>query len=259
MSARLREVVLHNSSVAPAAAEVWVRAVAEPDGPGLELRGRLVGPRCRFAATIEVAYPLRPFVETPPGFAGLAGRVTIPEASLWDPESPFLYRGLIELWRDGRLCDRATVEHGLRAMSLTAKGLFVNDRLVALHGREVAAITEAEALALRAGGCNLLIVPVSEATVSLWALADHIGFLILGRLADADHAARAQLGALCRCSSCLGWLVDAHDAHHAAELSAFGFIGVVGADSTDLPAGVRFLIDRIPATTADVRLSPVRV
>jgi hypothetical protein len=259
MSPRLHEVVLHSGSLTPAAVEVWVRAVAEPDEPGLELHGRLLGPRCRFAATVEVAYPLRPFVHTPPGFSGLAGRVVIPEASLWDPESPFLYQGPIELWRDGRLCDRVVVEHGLRTLTIGARGLYVNGRPCALRGREITALTETEALALRAGGCNLLVVSVREETAPVWQLADRIGFLILGRIADADDTTRARLAVLSRRASCLGWLVEARYAHLAPEHAAFGLVGMVGADTTDVPPDVRFLVHEVRATTAEMRLSPVRV
>jgi beta-galactosidase/beta-glucuronidase len=42
-------------------------------------------------------------------------RVIIPEASWWEPKTPFLYEGPVELWQDGVLCDRREISHGIRA------------------------------------------------------------------------------------------------------------------------------------------------
>src|SRR3954464_13906698 len=106
MDNRILRVEVRDGSVVRAPPEVGVRADVERVTPTTELRGRLMGPRCRFASTIEVAYPLRPFVREPEGFAGPSGRVVIPEASLWDPQCPFLYEGPVELWQDGKLCRR---------------------------------------------------------------------------------------------------------------------------------------------------------
>ena len=51
--------------------------------------------------TVEVAYPLRPF-EPKPADTQLAARVAIPEPSLWQPEHPFVYDAVIELWQNGQ-------------------------------------------------------------------------------------------------------------------------------------------------------------
>src|SRR4051794_3816870 len=105
MANRIREVQVHDRSVIPAEAEVWVRVVPERLTPATEVRGRLMGPRCAYASTVEVAYPLRPLGppvgnglravpaarggERPPcrwgndDAPGLTLRVVIPEASLW--------------------------------------------------------------------------------------------------------------------------------------------------------------------------------
>ena len=241
MENRFIHVEVRDGSVVPAAAEVLVRAEAEHMTPTTELRGRLMGPRCRFAETIEVAYPLRPFIRPPQGFAGLSGRAVIPEASLWDPQSPFLYQGPIELWQDGRICQRVMVSHGLRTLVLGPRGLFVNGRRLVLQGRSVTALTEAEALALREAGVNLLVAPVSAATQALWDLADRVGFLVLGRIADCDDETAARVAALSAHASCLGWLAAAADVGRAPD---GGFVGVSVERRLEgpLPERVQFVV-----------------
>jgi hypothetical protein len=281
-------VEVFNGAVIPAAAEIWLFAEPRYVTPTTELRGRLMGPRCRFATTVEVAYPLRQvtgtmqvatgsagfvvvpesswwdretpftdqrsvelrlFAETHPGFSGLVGRAVIPEACLWDPESPFLYQGPVELWQDGRLCERVVVTHGVRRLSLGTDGLFVNGRRLALRGRAVTALTEAEALALREVGVNLLVAAVTAETASLWDLADRIGFLMLGRVVDFE-AERDRVASLSSHASCLGWLVAPED------LPRFPgrCVGItpVHRDRAALPEGVRFVVG--DPGLADLRL-----
>src|SRR5687768_8525338 len=98
MSNAIRRVVVRDRSLSPSGAELWVTVEAESDAPGAEVRGRLMGPRCLYASTVEVAYPLRPFPRHPEGLPPLTRRVVIPEPSFWDAESPFLYEGPVELW-----------------------------------------------------------------------------------------------------------------------------------------------------------------
>ena len=82
--------------------------------PTTEVRGRLVGPRCPGVTTIEVAYPLRPFPCQPGGVPPLSRRVVIPEPSLWEPQHPFVYRVVVELWEGGQRCDQRQFDYGLR-------------------------------------------------------------------------------------------------------------------------------------------------
>src|SRR5437588_1108014 len=69
---------------------------------GAEVRGRLVGPTCPYSSTIEVAHHVR------------GNRIIIPEPAWWDPSSPFLYRGPLEIWRDGARVEAEQVRIGLR-------------------------------------------------------------------------------------------------------------------------------------------------
>src|SRR3954464_14176781 len=83
-----------NPFLDPMKIESPVRVTWE-DHPQGEVRGRFVGPKCTGTTTIEVAYPLR-VKESRPGSCVLEG--IIPEPSFWDPETPFYYELVIELW-----------------------------------------------------------------------------------------------------------------------------------------------------------------
>jgi hypothetical protein len=233
---------IRDRSLAPAQAEVWVTVVPERTDADTEVRGRLMGPRSAWAATVEVAYPLRPLGPGIPGDpAGITRRVVIPEASLWEPAKPFLYQGPVELWQDGVRCGLVDVSHGLRSWTLGPRGLRLNGKPLTLTAREVTqAPDDSEARKLRASGCNLLIAPVAEDRV--WAAADRLGFLVLGRLAGGDEGLR-RAAALAGHASCLGWLVRP-GANSFHRLPPGGFVGVeVGSDwGAALPDGVHFVV-----------------
>jgi hypothetical protein len=203
MANRIREVFLRDRLDDPAEAEVWVSVVPEAVTPTTEVRGRLTGPRCHYATTVEVAYPLRPFARPPEGLPGLAMRVVIPEASLWEPESPFLYQGPVELWEEGRLCDRVQVSRGLRTLGLGARGLRLNGRPFTVRGVAREECSEESARLLRQRGCNTLLAPTGAP--GLWDAADRLGFLVLGRLDGREEGLRQ---ALAGHPSCLGWVLD---------------------------------------------------
>ena len=154
MDNRIRQITVRNVQLNPAQAEVWITVVPEHQTPTTEVRGRLMGPRCPYASTVEVAYPLRPLSPsqkpTEPG--GFTQRVIIPEASLWEPQCPFLYQGPIELWQDGQRRDQVLVRHGLRSFQLKERGLHVNGRPLILHGRAVSACSEDDARGTAADG-----------------------------------------------------------------------------------------------------------
>jgi hypothetical protein len=204
MTNRIVHLELHDASTVPAEAEVRLVVVPERLTPTTEVRGRLMGPRCRFASTVEVAYHFRPL---PPGAAvpagALAVRALIPEASLWAPETPFLYEGPVELWEEGGLLERVAVRHGLRHLGLGPAGLRVNGRPLPLRGRELASCSEEQALELRRAGYNLVVVPAEAG--GAWAVADAVGLFVLGRA--GSMSSRSALPAeRTRHPSHLGWL-----------------------------------------------------
>ena len=114
MSNRLRQVNVQVQRLSAAEAELWLLVEAERVTPTTEVRGRLVWPRCPGVTTIEVAYPLSLFPRPPEGVPPLSRRAVIPEPSLWEPERPYVYRAVVELWQDGQRCDRAELDYGLR-------------------------------------------------------------------------------------------------------------------------------------------------
>lgn len=110
---RIVAVTVEPVRVSAALAELLVRV--DLDGPvdGVELRGRLGGPRCAGVSTVEVAYPLRPVAgesDTAPSL-----RALIPEPTPWEPAAPFRYDGRVELWAGGAKADERAFAVELRA------------------------------------------------------------------------------------------------------------------------------------------------
>jgi hypothetical protein len=251
MSNRIHCLEVIDQEITPAQAIIHVRVTPERIAPGTEVRGRFIGPHCRYAGTVEVAYPLRP-IPGSDAVEQLTARVVIPEPSLWEPESPFLYQGIVELWQDGQRSDQLGVSHGLRQVQLSERGLHVNGRVLVVHGTQVESCTEDAAQAMRDDGINLWLVPVEESTEGLWDLADQCGFLILGRIpssAECDLVER-----LDRHASCLGWIVP----EATPFLSCRGLQGFWSpAPDSSLPDSVRFVVrPASDGTNSDARQVP---
>jgi hypothetical protein len=201
MTNSIQHIALRDHSLVPPEAEVQLTVVPSFVNTGTEVRARLMGPRCRFASTVEVAYHFRPLL-IPTAQRALTLRAIIPEASYWEPQTPHLYAGLVELWQDGQRCAAVGLRHGLRHLALGPRGLRLNGRLLRLRGRAAQTLDESSAIALRQAGCNLVVVPVSDATRSVWEIGDRIGLFVLGRLETGTSVPDELAGHL----SCLGWL-----------------------------------------------------
>jgi hypothetical protein len=76
-------------------AEVRIEFPALP--ADVEVRGRLMGPRCPGINTVEVAYSLR----LVPDMAPRIFQVIIPEPTCWTPERPYRYEGPVDFYRGG--------------------------------------------------------------------------------------------------------------------------------------------------------------
>jgi hypothetical protein len=208
MNNRIVRVELRDRTITSATAEVMVVVQVEARNPQLQLRGRLTGPRCAFASTVEVAYHLRPIPEQTSS-GDLCARIVIPEPSLWDPQSPFLYTGPIELWDQNGRVDGVRVRHGLRRKRADARGVFINGKPLTIRAKEMAkACSDADALALRQAGYNTLITPVGKQTAALWDVGDRLGFLLVGRLGTVDDETLHHLEELSQHPSCLGWMSE---------------------------------------------------
>jgi hypothetical protein len=256
MDNHIRAVRLANHRLNPAEAEVWVSVQPEHAADTVEVRGRLMGPRCPYATTVEIAYPLRP-LPAPLDAAGYQARVLIPEPSLWEPQTPFLYHGPVELWQDGRRLDQVQVSHGLRTLQLTPRGLRVNGRPLTLRGVQRDALTEDEARTLHDRGVNLVLAEVREETMCSWDIADRFGLLMLGRLRTAAGVALA--ARLRGRASVLGWLLCGELLWPALpELRTLGLIGAeLEAPAEALPAEVAFVVQ--PAALVDSQARPAIV
>ncbi|HZV05773.1 MAG TPA: hypothetical protein VE999_11885 [Gemmataceae bacterium] len=218
MDNRIRQIIVRDYSLVPAQAEVWITVVPEQQTSTTEVHGRLMGPRCPYASTIEVAYPLRPLSPSQKATeqSGLTVRVIIPEASLWEPQCPFLYQGPIELWQDGQRCERVSISHGLRSLRMKERVLYVNDRPLTLRGIRIDACSDDQATQLHQTGYNLLIAPVASSNLTIWEQADRFGFLVLGQLdEDADETRLVEM--LRSHASCLGWFRSEYRAASAEE------------------------------------------
>jgi len=183
--------LIHDIHLTPTEAivEIWpllggLAALPVPGQPtaGVEYRGKLVGPRCRYANTIEVAYPLR----QTPGMA-LTLRAVIPEPNFWDPVSPFLYHGTLEAWENGQLTTTVRFTHGLRSFRLGAPGFRLNGKPTTLQAAARSLPFEADLQQLRSAGCNALVIPVEVEGFA--DSGDELGLLIVRRI----HAANVRL------------------------------------------------------------------
>jgi glycosyl hydrolase family 2 len=197
-------------SINPAKAEMWITVLPHWETPTIELRGKVTGPRNQFASTVEIAYPLRRIPKPPADIPGITASAIIPDPCLWEPEKPFLYQGSVELWDDGKLQDSVHVQHGLRTVRLGPHGLRLNNRDVPLRALMREPTADKDMLPLRQNGCNVLIVP-SHAEL-LWAMADRLGFLVLGRVDSAALEGFAIIAGypplMTKYASSLGWLVS---------------------------------------------------
>jgi hypothetical protein len=222
MDNRIRRIEVIDHSLDPVSAEVWISVHPEHDTAATVVRGRLMGPRCLYSNTVEVAYPLRPMParQEQPELSGLTARVLIPEGSLWEPQCPFLYQGPVEIWQDGQLADRVILSHGLRSLKRKEHVLFVNGRPLTLHGRRINGCSDTEATELRQSGYNLLIAPVAANSLTVWEQADRFGFLVLGQLVQTSEQTRL-IEVLRHHASCLGWLPTEQGALSAEEAVAW--------------------------------------
>jgi hypothetical protein len=74
----------------------------------VEIRGRLMGPRCPGISTVEVAYPLQRLSHG-------VYRVLIPEPVYWTADRPCVYEGPAELRRQGEPPRIVTLSVGVRS------------------------------------------------------------------------------------------------------------------------------------------------
>lgn len=166
----------------PADAELRVLVRSERLTAATQVRGRLMGPRSPYAQTVEIAYPVRELARTD----HVLLRVRIPEPNFWEPKTPLLYEGPLELWEGDERCDQIVLRHGIRVVQFGERGLRLNGKALALQGVACQSFTEADARRWHAEGINLVMIPARDDIMDLWKLSDRFGLLMLGRI-DAPH------------------------------------------------------------------------
>ena len=156
----------------PMQAEVRLRLRSHE--AGVELRGRLMGPRCRFTTTIEIAYPIRP--------SNTAGEFTaiVPEPSLWQPAKPFCYEGPVERLDASGATEAGWLRLCFRSLKLGPAGLLLNGKPLTLHGRELTQTADEEQLLqLRSQGFNAVLTEAGQPDIG--DLAMSLGVLLILR------------------------------------------------------------------------------
>jgi hypothetical protein len=251
MSNSIKSIRLHENRLEPAESELFLSVQPDEVTSNTQVVGRLIGPRCLYSTTVEVAYPMR---EANRSYASIdipriIVRIIIPEASFWDPQSPFIYEGPLELWEKGNCVDRLQLQHGLRILRLGPRGLRLNDKLVSICGMARTGISTEEATVLRQSHCNTLLAPVTDEQADMWDGADLNGFLMIGRIssvADLEIAAELMAGGPSRKlphPSTLGWLIseEVFEEKLAQVLGPTMFSGLAGISRADAIVGVELI------------------
>jgi hypothetical protein len=252
MSNRILDVSAWPLRLTPTEAELIVNVAIDAPTEAVEVHGRIMGPQCLYSTTVEVAYPLRR-LPPEPGKLARRARVMIPEPSWWDPVSPLLYRGPVELWEGSDRRDQTTFQYGLRHVRLGDRGLSWNGRPLPLTGRTSGPLAEVGLRRLRDAGVNLLIVPIEEMTEDYWDAADRVGLLVLARVRKGVPLTGHVIA---NHPSCLGWLVVQEEGGDGlwdqAMVDFFGLtsrlhqqlIGVELVSSSDapLPGKIQFVV-----------------
>jgi hypothetical protein len=228
MTNRIKNIFVHRDRLDPSCAELSFSVYPERVTNGTQVRGRMTGPHCAYATTVEVAYPLRECSREyyKYGTPHISSRAVIPEPNLWDPVSPFLYRCTLELWQGDQCCDRAERTVHLEQFSLGPSGLIWNGRPLTLRGVERSNSLEAEASELRQAGYNTILTSIAPDNNGSWDIADRLGFLMIGRVGGRKEVGLA--GKVRENASCLGWLVTPEYLND--ELLRVGAETVLGTD-----------------------------
>jgi hypothetical protein len=182
----IRSVSFGDRLVDPTLAWVTVCVGLRDWTPEAQIRGRLEGPRCLYADTVEVAYPFRELARPvePADAPCILVRAVIPEPNLWEPQCPFLYEGSLELWERDELVEQVPLSRGLRSITLGPPRIRLNGRPFSVKGIAQQQLGNADAKSLRDAGFNTLVAPVAEANAALWSAAARFGFLMLGWVND---------------------------------------------------------------------------
>lgn len=236
MKNKILKIEIEDYSVQPISAELRIHITLESADPATEVRGRLMGPTCPYSSTVEIAYGLQPLQSDSDNI--LSFRVVIPEPSFWDPLSPFLYSGPIELYENGSRIEKKVVTHGLRAVTLSRSGLLVNGRAFSLQIARQDELSEDVCPGLRNEGIDTILIPGEKVDGAL-PLADRYGFFLLCQVTSLDSKDHTDLEAFTQHPSFLGWVVESPT---TISPSAPGIIGTWASRYESSGSDCHFLI-----------------
>lgn len=123
--------------------------------------------------------------------------VTVPDASLWSPDSPYMYNLVCHTFKDGKMTDALNIPFGIRTIAFDAdKGFFLNSVNMKLKGVCVhhdagalgaavpTAVWERRIKKLKAAGCNALRTAHNPPSSDLLDLCDKMGLLVMDEAFD---------------------------------------------------------------------------
>ena len=204
-SNRLKSIESYMLSVSPAEADIWFKVGVQRVTARTEVRGRIVGPRCLFAETVEVVSPLRSVRHKEKEEVALIARTAIPEPCFWDPHNPLLYRVVVELWQDGQRCSVSGFDLGFRMIEMDSGNVFVKRKPVFLQGMPYLPQSQEEAAARRRAGYNLVLAEKGQ--WHWWVRANPMGFLLLEKAALSTLTPQ-YIGLLCQQPCFFGFVLD---------------------------------------------------
>lgn len=123
--------------------------------------------------------------------------LNVPCASLWSPDSPYMYNLICHAFSDGKITDVITIPVGIRTIRFDAdKGFFLNGKNMKLKGVCVhhdagalgaavpPAVWERRIRKLRDAGCNALRTAHNPPSATLLDLCDRMGLLVMDEAFD---------------------------------------------------------------------------
>lgn len=254
MTNLIRDVYVVNHRLDPHETELRVHVEVETLTPTTEIKGKLLGPRSAYASTVEIAYPLREVRRDD----HIEMRVVIPEACWWEPKTPFLYQGAVELWQDGARSERIEICHGIRSLQLTSMGLRLNGKPFVLRGKLVQPeFSETQVASLRDAGMNCLLTARFDASLASWGITDQLGVFVLVEWMDYLESLLRDAKTLNQHASCVGCIGRAEwvDPTILKAIEPL-LLGITSANlvprhnaADAVPAGTAFLISKLDDLT----------
>ncbi|HTM54635.1 MAG TPA: hypothetical protein VL175_11435 [Pirellulales bacterium] len=146
---------------------------------GLTLAGRLRGPTCAYADTLQTTLQ---FVDRGPGPSLLAEAYLL-EPSYWTPDFPHLYRAELELRRGSEVIARTERPFGLRPLGAIGRKLVLDSRRWVLRGLLADETQNTDLPSWRASSMAMVVHNPSD---ELCDEASRLGVLLVAELA-AEH------------------------------------------------------------------------